>query len=89
MLKKVNVIGEINPVEPDSVRIGIEENLVQIEFGKTEHVDKKQNEVRIVSAVRLNPKYLQQFMVKILEAGITYEKTFNEDIGFSTFWQKE
>lgn len=82
---KVVNVNQVQPVEPDYMRIGIKENAMQFEFGQS----KDSNEIEIVSVVRLNPKYLQQFMVKIVEAGIEYEKKFGTEIGFSTFWKLE
>ena len=84
-MKEIVNANEIQPVEPDSVRVGIKENAIQFEFGHILDSD----EIVIASVIRLNPKYLQQFMIKIVEAGIEYEKQFGTDIGFNTFWKPE
>ena len=78
---------QVQPIEPDSVRIGIKENAIQLEFGQFESSAEEHNDVIITSIIRLNPKYLQQFMLKIAEAGVEYEKKFDADVGFHTFWK--
>ena len=80
---------EIQPIEPDSVRIGIKDGVVQFEFGQIEHIDGQEDDFVILSSIRLNPKYLKSFMLKVLETGIEYEKNFRTDIGFTAFWKKD
>ena len=87
--KKINTINKVQVIEPDSVRIGIKENAIQLEFGQIEHIDEEQDNLNVLSNVRLSPKYLQYFMIKIVEAGIEYEKNFNVDIGFAPFWKPD
>ena len=87
--KKINTINKVQVIEPDSVRIGIKENAIQLEFGQIEHIDEEQDTLNVLSNVRLSPKYLQYFMIKIVEAGIEYEKNFNVDIGFAPFWKPD
>ena len=87
--KKVNTIIKTQVIEPDSVRIGIKENAIQLEFGQIEHLDEEQDNLNILSSIRLSPKYLQHFMIKIMEAGIEYEKNFDVDIGFAPFWKPD
>ena len=83
--RKIVNADNIQPIEPDIVRVGIKENAIQFEFGQAENPDR----IVITSAIRLNPKYLQQFMMRIVESGIAYEKKFDADIGFNTFWKTE
>ena len=78
-------------IEPDLVRIGVKENAIQLEFMQTSE-DYQSPENRKVSYkvnIRMSPKYLQNFALNIIEAGIAYEKTFDADIGFTPFWKAD
>lgn len=69
------------------MRIGVKENVIQFEFGEMQSVDEQQENLNVLSSIRLNPKYLQNFMLKVVEAGVEYEKIFHVDIGFAPFWK--
>ena len=89
--EKITTVNQSQIIEPDSVRVGIKENAIQFEFAQTKLNDNshENEEVLVVANIRLDPKYLQHFMIAIVEAGIEYEKNFNVDIGFAPFWKSE
>ena len=82
----INEMGRVSIIEPDSVRIGIKDGVIQIEFGQNEDTEGHGERFTALSRVRLNPKYLKSFIIKMLEAGMEYEKAFKADIGFTAFW---
>ncbi len=82
----INEMGKVSIIEPNSVRIGIKSGVIQIEFGQNEDAEEHEERFTASSRVRLNPKYLKPFIIKMLEAGMEYEKTFKTDIGFTSFW---
>ena len=84
--KNFRVLSDVAVIEPDSVRIGIKDNVIQFEFGQTEQAENHEENFTALSRVRLNPKYLKTFIIKMLEAGMEYEKAFKADIGFTAFW---
>ena len=74
--------GEI--LEPTALRIGIEEDFIVLEFGDSKEIDETRNIFDVSAKIRIKPKALRFIIGELYNIGLSYEKTYNRDIGFSS-----
>ncbi len=80
--KKLEVVTDGKFLTPSSMRIGIKEDAIQIEFGNQEDIEDKKEKFTILTAIQLNPKVLRSVVAELYNTGVTYEQKYNTDIGF-------
>lgn len=76
-MNEKNISSNIN-VDPDSLRIGMRENIIQLEFGTEDDNEK----FITLAEIRLNPKALKNIIAELFIAGIEYEKNTDTILDF-------
>ena len=80
--EEVHFDGKI--LEPTALRIGMEENFIVFEFGDSEDVNDNKTIFNVSTKIRITPKSLRAIIGELYNIGLSYEKTYNRDIGFSS-----
>lgn len=80
--KKLEVVTDGKFLMPSSMRVGIKEDAIQIEFGNKEDIEDEKEKFTILTAIQLNPKVLHSLVAELYNIGVSYEQKYNTDIGF-------
>ena len=80
----VNDSSNIQPVYINGLRIGFNEETIQIEFGSMQE-DQGKQVVNIQSKIFMSPFALKGVIERMISAGKIYEKKYNKDIGINKF----
>lgn len=80
----VNDNSNIQPVYMNGLRIGINEEAIQIEFASMQD-EEGQPVANIQSKVLMSPMALKGVIERLISAGKVYEKKYGKDIGINKF----
>ena len=69
-------------LEPTALRIGLEEDFIVLEFGDSENIDDNESVFDVSARIRIKPQSLRLIIGELYNIGLSYEKTYNRDIGF-------
>lgn len=78
-------------IEADSFRVQIKQDKISLQFGKSmpnDDPDSTELRVKLLQTVQIDPAETLGIIMELVSCGVTYEKQYNKDIGFSTFWKK-
>lgn len=87
--KDLEIVSETDFFMPDSFRIGMREDAIQIEFGEIEEIGDNKEKFTIRSAVKFTPSALHYLLTELYKTGVSYEEKYHRDIGFLTFASSE
>ena len=79
----VELIYNVEPSTPTSLRIDVNEDFILLTFGNMEKDSESKKHFFALSSVRISPKAFCLLTSKLIETGFLYEETYKKNIGFS------
>ncbi len=79
----VELIYNVEPSTPTSLRVDISKDFILLTFGNMEEDSESKKSFSVVASIRISPKALCLLTSKLIETGFLYEETYEKNIGFS------
>ena len=79
----VEVVSNVEPQTPTSLRVDMDEDFILITFGNMENSGESKKRFSALASVRISPKAFCLLTTKLIETGFLYEETYKKNIGFS------